>query len=65
MVDAPIYKPRTAYITYVVTTPEKLWTALPNAEFTAQYFMGRRMESDWKVGSLVRYSQEDGTLDVR
>ena len=28
-------------------------------------FFGRRVESDWKLGSSVRYWQEDGTLDVQ
>ena len=65
MSDATIYKPRTVYVTYIVTTPEKLWAALTSPEFTRQYFIGRHIESEWKVGSLVRYWQEDGTLDVQ
>jgi uncharacterized protein YndB with AHSA1/START domain len=56
--------PKTSYVTYIVTTAEKLWAALTSAEFTRQYFFGRRIESDWKVGAIVRYWQEDGTLDV-
>src|SRR5260221_1540498 len=56
--------PKTLYVTYIVTTPEKLWAALTSAEFTRQSFWGRRMEWDWKPGSVVRYWQEDGTLDV-
>jgi uncharacterized protein YndB with AHSA1/START domain len=56
--------PQTIYVTYIVTTAEKLWAALTSAEFTQQYFFGRRIESDWKVGAIVRYWQEDGTLDV-
>ena len=56
--------PKTLYVTYIVTTPEKLWAALTSGEITRQYFFGRRIESDWKTGSVVRYWQEDGTLDV-
>jgi hypothetical protein len=56
--------PKTIYVTYIVTTAEKLWAALTSAEFTRQYFFGRRIESDWEVGAIVRYWQEDGTLDV-
>ena len=58
------YKPKTTYVTYIVTTPEKAWEALTSPEFTRQYFFGRRVESDWEVGSAFRLWQPDGTLDV-
>jgi uncharacterized protein YndB with AHSA1/START domain len=51
-------------VTYVATTPEKVWAALTSGELTRQYFFGRTIESDWTVGSRVAYYQEDGTLDV-
>jgi uncharacterized protein YndB with AHSA1/START domain len=54
----------TVYISSIATTPEKLWTALTDGAQTARYFFGRRIESDWKVGSTVKYWQADGTLDV-
>ena len=53
-----------SYVTYIITTPEKLWTALTNAEFTRRYFFGRSIESAWKIGSPIKYWQDDGTLDV-
>ena len=53
-----------SYVTYIATTPEKLWRALTSAEFTEKYFFGRSIESNWKVGSPVKYWQPDGTLDV-
>jgi uncharacterized protein YndB with AHSA1/START domain len=59
-----VYTPRTIFVTYIVSTPDKVWAALTSTEFTRQYFFGRRVESDWKVGSTVRYRMEDGTLDV-
>lgn len=34
------------FVTYIVTTPEKLWAALTSPQFTRQYFFGRRVESD-------------------
>lgn len=43
------------YITYIRTTPEKLWDALTNAEFTKQYWFGMAITSDWKVGSPMYY----------
>lgn len=59
------WTPKTVYVTYIVASPEKVWAALTRAEMVKQYFFGRTIESDWKVGSPVRYWQEDGTLDVQ
>ena len=58
-------KPKTVYVTYIVTTPEKLWEALTRPESTRQYFFGRAVESDWKVGSPFAYRMEDGGIDVK
>lgn len=54
----------TIYVTYIKSTPEKVWEALTNGDVTKQFFFGRTIESDWQVSSPVRYYQEDGTLDV-
>jgi uncharacterized protein YndB with AHSA1/START domain len=52
------------YVTYIRTTPEKLWAALTNAEFIQQYWFGCRCESDWKVGSPWKLISPDGvTMD--
>ena len=58
------FTPRTKLITYIATTPEKLWEALTNGEITPQYFLGRRIELEQKVGGAFRFWQKDGTLDV-
>ena len=39
------------YVTYIQTTPEKLWSALTNAEFAKQYWFGCHCESEWTAGS--------------
>lgn len=52
-------KPKFVYVTLITTTPEKLWEALTNPEFTAQYWGGTRLESDWKVGSFVDFRWRD------
>jgi uncharacterized protein YndB with AHSA1/START domain len=44
-------KPEFVYVTYIETTPEKLWDALTNSEFTRQYWFDTEVRSDWKVGS--------------
>jgi uncharacterized protein YndB with AHSA1/START domain len=39
------------YVTYIKTTPDKLWNAITNQEFMKQYWFGVHCESDWKAGS--------------
>ena len=56
-------KPSFVYVIYIAATPEKLWQALTDGEFTRRYWGGRRIQSDWKVGSPVRHVREDGAVD--
>jgi uncharacterized protein YndB with AHSA1/START domain len=58
-------KPEFVYVSYIATTPEKLWKALISPEFTRQYWAGRTIQSDWKVGSPVKLLKADGGLDWR
>ena len=46
----PKFVPKTIYVTYIASTPEKVWAALTSAEFTTQYFFGRSVEIEHKVG---------------
>lgn len=39
------------YVSYIRTTPEKLWSALTDAEFMKQYWFGMHCESRWTAGS--------------
>jgi uncharacterized protein YndB with AHSA1/START domain len=55
-------KPVHAYLSYIATTPEKLWSALTNSKLTGEYCFGRGIESDWNVGSPVVLRQPDGSL---
>jgi len=55
-------KPEIVYVTYIAATPERVWEALTSAEFTSRYWIGRRVESDWRVGSPIRYMADDGRL---
>lgn len=43
-------KPEFVYVTYIATSPEKLWDALINPRTTAQYWQHENL-SDWKPGS--------------
>jgi uncharacterized protein YndB with AHSA1/START domain/DNA-binding transcriptional ArsR family regulator len=40
------------YVTYIHTTPEKLWRALTDPAFTLRYW-GDGLHSDWRTGSPV------------
>ncbi len=49
------------YVTYIDTTPEKLWEALTNTEFMKKYWFGSNFETDWKIGSTIKETQQDGS----
>jgi uncharacterized protein YndB with AHSA1/START domain len=51
-------KPEFVYVTYIETTPEKLWQALTEGDFTEQYWFAHRAASDWSVGSSYHFTLE-------
>lgn len=55
-------KSRFVYVTYIRTTPEKLWTALTTPEFMKKYWFGMNFETDWKVGSPWKLVFPDGRI---
>lgn len=50
------------YVTYMRTTPEKLWSALTDAEFMKQYWFGCHCESKWSAGSPWKLVSPDGQV---
>jgi uncharacterized protein YndB with AHSA1/START domain len=50
------------YVTYIRTTPEKLWSALTDAEFIRQYWFGMHCESKFTAGSPWKLVSGDGQL---
>ncbi|GAA3955730.1 metalloregulator ArsR/SmtB family transcription factor [Actinomadura viridis] len=48
------------YVTYIRTTPEKLWRALTEPAFTRRYWGGVALKSDWKAGSPVLWQNAPG-----
>ncbi len=50
------------YVTYIKTTPEKLWNALTNPEFMKQYWLGAYCESAWTPGSSWKMISETGQI---
>jgi uncharacterized protein YndB with AHSA1/START domain len=55
-------KSRFVYVTYIRTTPAKLWQALLDPEFTRRYWVGTWQESDWKPGASWRIMVPDGRV---
>ena len=53
-------KPKFVYVTYIRTTPEKLWAALTDQQMIRTYWFGITAESDWKPGSSWALKFEDG-----
>ncbi len=56
-------KPEFIYVTYILTSPEKVWDALVDAEITRKYWQHVNV-SDWKTGSRWehRASNSNGVL---
>ncbi len=53
---------RFVYVTYIKTTPAKLWEALTSREFMAQYWLGNQPEADWRVGGSWKIVRPNGEL---
>jgi uncharacterized protein YndB with AHSA1/START domain len=57
-------KPEFVYVTYIETTPEKLWEALTSSEFSKRYWFGTEVRSDWNVGSPFALVTNGKTSDT-
>lgn len=51
------------YATYIRTTPEKLWEALTNGDFSEKYWFGFRVEFDLRNGGRMRIVPPQGMED--
>lgn len=52
-------KPKFVYVSYISSTPEKVWNALIDPEQTRQYWWNHRNASDWKIGSRWEHRDYD------
>jgi len=50
------------YVTYIRTTPQKLWDALTSPEFQRKYWFNMHQESSWKAGSPWKMMFSDGRV---
>jgi uncharacterized protein YndB with AHSA1/START domain len=56
MADRPSY----VYVTYIESSPERVWEALTDPALTAEYW-GHSNVSDWQAGSLWEHRRVDGS----
>jgi uncharacterized protein YndB with AHSA1/START domain len=50
------------YVTYIRTTPERLWQALIDPEFTRRYWCDTWQDCQWKAGASWRIMIPDSTV---
>jgi uncharacterized protein YndB with AHSA1/START domain/DNA-binding transcriptional ArsR family regulator len=54
-------KPTFVYVTYIASTPEKVWDALTDADLTATYWGHSNVSEDWRPGSRWEHRRTDGS----
>jgi uncharacterized protein YndB with AHSA1/START domain len=52
------------YVTFIRTTPAKLWEALTDPQFIRQYWFGITIACGWTKGSPWKLTYPDGRLDT-
>lgn len=64
-------KPSFVYVTYIATTPDKVWQAIIDPEMAREYWVGPASDkpahvnvSDWKPGSRWEHQRMDDTRTV-
>src|SRR5260370_2944961 len=61
--ENPMSGSKFVYVTYIRTTPEKLWNALTTPGIIKQYRFGMSVESEWKVGSTWKMYADGSLMD--
>ncbi len=49
-------RPRFVTQIFIRATPDQVWRAITESEFTIRYYYGSTVESDWRAGSPFRYA---------
>ena len=57
--------PKHVYEVYIRATPDEVWRALTESEFTTKYYYGNTVESDWRPGSPMVYRNPDGSEAIQ
>ena len=53
---------RFVYVSYIRTTPEKLWEALTKPDFTRQFWCETWQDCEWKPGASWKLMAPDGRV---
>jgi uncharacterized protein YndB with AHSA1/START domain len=61
--ENPLSGSHFVYVSYIRTTPEKLWQALTTSEIIQQYRFGMRVDSEWQAGSTWRMYADGRLMD--
>jgi len=64
MIDIAKFKPVTVYVTYIASTPEKVWRAITDPAFTAQYFAGLAIDVEPREGGAFYLRWPDGRVHM-
>ena len=62
--DVSKFKPKTVYVIYIATTPEKVWQALTDPAFSKKYFFGFVIDVEPKTGGAFFLRYPDGGVHV-
>jgi uncharacterized protein YndB with AHSA1/START domain/DNA-binding transcriptional ArsR family regulator len=57
-------KPSAVFAVFIKATPERVWDAITNSDFTQQYYFASTVESDWAPGAPYVYSINGDTAIV-
>jgi uncharacterized protein YndB with AHSA1/START domain len=55
-------KSKFVYVSFIRTTPERLWAALTDPDMMKQYWFGMHQETDWRPGSPWKLVFSDGRV---
>ena len=50
--------PSHVFVVFIKATPERIWDAITESEFTLQYYFASTVESDWTAGTDYTYFLE-------
>lgn len=55
-------KPESVYVIVIAKSPKEVWEGLTSPEFTKQYWHQTEVQSDFEVGSPIRFLTESGEV---
>jgi len=50
------------YVTFIRTTPEKLWSALTDPDQMKEYWLGMHIQTEWRAGAAWQMLFPDGRI---